>query len=315
MLSGRVLVTGGAGYLARGIYRRARRENWPCSFTCLSRDDHKHKLLQQLYPEVTCIRGDVAGDRDYLRAAFAGHNIVIHAAAAKHVDLSESQVFETHRVNVFGTQNALYAAADAMVNQFVLISTDKATMPVNTYGATKMLAERMCTEAALRGIVRATNVRYGNVIGSTGSVIPLFKKQLLEHGKLFLTSPDFTRFWMSVDEAVDLILIGLNHAAPGSTCIPFTKAMRMSDVAKAVGGDDVVVEVIGERPGERRNEYLIHSQESRHVIRRSRPEYYEILPSTGEAIEGNSFTLKSDFPSHWLEIEEMRHLIRDAEEI
>lgn len=315
MLNGKVLVTGGAGFLGRAIFRRARREHWPCSFTVFSRDDHKHKLLQQLYPEVTCIRGDIAGDRDYLKSAFSGHDIVIHAGAAKHVDLSESQAFETHRVNVVGTANCLFAAADALVNQFVLISTDKATMPVNTYGMTKALAERLCTEAALRGMVRANSVRYGNVVGSTGSVIPLFRKQLHEHGKVLLTNPEMTRFWMPVDEAIDLILLALNYASPGSTCVPLTKAMRMKDVAKALGGEDVKTEVIGERPGERKNEYLIHAQESTRVLKRFRPDFYEILPSTGEAVEANSYTLSSEYPSHWMTVGEMQSAIADSEEV
>lgn len=315
MLSGNICITGGAGFLGRGIFRRAKREHWPVQFSIISRDDHKHKILQQLYPEVTCIRGDVTGDIDYLKSAFVGHDIVIHAAACKHVDLSEANVFDTHRVNVVGTQQVLFAAAAAGVKQVVLISTDKATMPVNTYGMTKALAERMVTEIAIRGILRANSVRYGNVVGSTGSVIPLFRKQLHEQGKVFLTDPNMTRFWMSVDEAIDLILIALNHASPGSTSIPLTKAMRMSDVVKAIGGEDVEIEIIGERPGERKNEYLIHAQESIRVLKHFRPDFYEIMPSIVEGTEIGSFTLRSDMPSYWMEIDEMRRLIDDAEEV
>jgi UDP-N-acetylglucosamine 4,6-dehydratase len=315
MLSGRIFVTGGAGFLARGLYRRSQREHWPCTWTAFSRDDGKHVALQRQYPEVRCIRGDVAGDRDYLKAAIAGHDTVIHAAAVKYVDRAEFAVADTLRVNVHGSENVAYAALHAGIATVVGISTDKACRPVNLYGATKMAMERLFAEANDWGDTRFQLVRYGNVVGSTGSVIPMFKRQLEETGKVRVTNPAMTRFWMSVDEAIDVILLAVNHAQRGAVVVPSVRAMSMANLVSAVGAMRDQIEVIGERPGEKRHENLVHFEESVRVKRcwLEPNQHFELLPVGSPQVTEEPFTIVSNQPHEWVEPDEMRAMIADAE--
>lgn len=263
MLTGNVFVTGGAGFLARGLYARARRESWPCRFTAFSRDDHKHAALRRDFPEVRFVRGDVAGDADLLAAAMAGHQLVIHAAASKHVDLAEYAVWETQRNNVEGSMNVAWAAIAARVERVVAISTDKACHPVNTYGLTKGLMEKLLVEANQLGETVFTLTRYGNVIGSTGSVITVWKAMLAKDGFVTATDPDMTRFWLSVDQAVDLIDLAATAPA-GTITIPQLPALRMSDLRDwYLPGAEF--RYGGLRPGEKRFEELLTREEAPHA--------------------------------------------------
>ena len=311
MLTGKIFISGGAGFLARAIYRRARAEAWDCQFTAFSRDDSKHVALRKRYPEVVCVRGDVAGDRDYLAAAMRGHDLVIHAAATKYVDLAETNVFDTVRVNVHGSENVAWAAMAAGVTRVVGISTDKACQPVNVYGATKMVMERVFVEAdRLDSATEFTLCRYGNVIGSTGSVIPLFKTQLARDGHISITDPTMTRFWMSADDAVDTILYALNQAQHGSTVIPSPKASSIMDVVDAIGPCDF--RVVGIRPGEKLSEDLIHEQESVRAAKRY-PGFWELRPP-GEVVSSRQFRLNSSEADR-IPSAELAALIADAETI
>lgn len=255
-------MTGGAGYLARALYARAEREGWDVQFTAFSRDDSKHVPLMRRFPSVKCIRGDVAADRDVLAAAMQGHDYVIHMAAVKYVDLAESNVFDTVRVNVDGSRNVIMAAISARVTRAVGISTDKACEPVSVYGMTKAVMERMLIEGdRMASRTEFAVCRYGNVVGSTGSVIPLFRDQLARNGEITLTAPGMTRFWMGVDEAVDCILA--TFVAPrGATIIPIPRSMSLLDMVHAAVGDDVPIRVTGLRPGEKVHEQLIGLAES-----------------------------------------------------
>lgn len=261
MLTGRVFITGGAGFIGRALLERARREAWPARFTVFSRDDHKHAAMRRDYPEAAVIRGDVAGPLEHLAAAMAGHDTVIHAAANKHVDLSELNVAETIRNNVNGSLQVMQAAFQAGVGRLVGISTDKAAGPVNVYGATKFMMERAFIEGNRYGGPLVTCTRYGNVIGSSGSVLTVWRRQLAEGRPVTVTDPDMTRFWLTADQATSLILRAL-QADPGVVVVPLLPALRMGDLLAWVA-PGAEVKVIGLRPGERQHETLLTDEEGR----------------------------------------------------
>lgn len=262
MLEGRIFITGGAGYLARAIYQRAKDDGWPATFTCFSRDDGKHAQLVNRFPAVRCIRGDICQDTALLAAAMTGHDIVIHAAAVKYVDLAETNVLDTIRVNVDGSRNVFLAAHAAGIRRVIAISTDKACEPVNIYGGTKFAMERMVHECDRLGGTNFVAVRYGNVVGSTGSVIPKFKQQLAETGHVNITDPSMTRFWMSHHEAVDAV-VAARDIPRGTILIPACRAMSLEEmVAAAIGKASSLVRVVGPRPGEKRSESLVGAYEA-----------------------------------------------------
>lgn len=318
MLEGRIFVTGAAGFLGRALLRRAEREDWPCTFTGFSRDDAKHVAVMRRFPHIRFIRGDVGcTPLDLLAAAMRGHDLVIHAAAVKYVDLAETNVFDTVRVNVHGSENVALAAIAAGVPQVVGISTDKAAKPVNIYGATKMAMERLFVEADRMGTdTRFALCRYGNVVGSTGSVIPKFKEQLARTGEVLVTNPDMTRFWMGVEEAIDVIVLAATMASRGSTVIPIPKAATIMQVVHAAVGVEHV-RIVGTRPGEKLHEDLLGEEESVRAVRRDLEglSFYELQPP-GEPGDGRCFRLTSEDPEGGLmHAAELVELIRDAEAV
>lgn len=316
MLQGKWFVTGGSGFLARGIYRRAEHENWPCTFTCYSRDEEKQVKVAARYGDrVACILGDVR-DLHHMSGHMWDHDGVIHTAAVKFVPEAERNVLECVKVNVGGSQNVIRVAGKERVPKVVGISTDKACQPVNVYGMTKGLMERAFAEANRFGTrTRLVTVRYGNVIGSTGSIIPMFQQQLAEKGRVTVTDPDMTRFWLSIDQAIDLILLAMEQAEerPGAVFIPKCRAMRIGDLADLLAGG-APVDVIGARPGEKMHEALIHFQESTRV--EDMGDYYILEPVTTRQKAGQEgFTYSSQYPSAWVTPAEMAALIEDAKSL
>lgn len=326
------LITGGAGFLARAIYRRARRENWPTHFTCLSRDDAKHAALQARYPEVETVVGDVGlTSVENLTALMRGFDTVIHAAAWKYVDRGEHEARAVTETNVIGSMNVVEAAMRARVPHVLGISTDKAVAPVNNYGASKFLMERLFQQAAGQSDARFTLVRYGNVLGSTGSVAPMFMQWASEGRPIHLTDPDMTRFWMSPDEAVDTVVAGL-IAPNGSVTIPACRSMSMHDMAlMALGydGHDVLptdgrVEIVGVRPGEKRHEALVQPQESMRATRVPRPyggsardlppwQWLYIAAPDAPVVSEVAFEVTSNNPPlGWMGMGDMRAIVADA---
>ncbi len=311
----KVLITGGAGFLGRGILRRihhvgASHLDWEA--TIYSRDETKQDECARRYPSARYIIGDVK-DIDRLTVAMMGHDAVIHAAALKYIPQAELNATECVNVNVLGAYNVLRAARAAAIDRVVGISSDKAVQPVNVYGCTKMLMERLFADTwAFNDPTVFSCVRYGNVIGSTGSVIPLFQRQYAETGKVKITNPHMTRFWMSVDEAIDLIQLALEQASPGSVIVPMAQAMSIEDVAKAATKEDVEMEIIGERPGEKNDEMLIHYEESVRV--NMHQDHYELLPP-GNRVGEKPFTLSSSVPNRFMSIETMREMIANAQEV
>ena len=261
-LQGRILVTGGAGFLGRGILRRAAVEDWPCEFTIYSRDEQKQDLCKRKFPDAEYILGDIR-DTERLALAMRRHDFVIHAAALKYVPEAESNVSECVGINIDGTRSVIAAAHVARVPCTVLISTDKAVEPLNTYGMTKAIAERLMYEASEQlDDQKFVSVRYGNVIGSTGSVVPLFKYQHEQTGMVTITDPTMTRFWIGIDQAIDLIAFAAKSAHSGSVVVPTPMSLEISRLAQAVCGEDVKIKVIGTRPGERKHERLLSDAEA-----------------------------------------------------
>lgn len=317
-LSGRVFLAGGAGYLGRAIVRRAEREQWPCKFIIFSRDEEKQwQLLNRFGPQlVETYLGDV---RDYQALVTLMFQIdtVIDAAAIKYIPEAERNAWECVKVNVDGARNVARAAAHCNVPQTIFISTDKAVQPVNIYGMTKAIGERLFSESDLRWRERAsfTTVRYGNVIGSTGSVVQVFRQQMQKHQKVLLTDRRMTRFWMSADEAVDAILYALDHRRehPGSVFVPKCAAMEVGDLARIIAGDAPVDE-IGIRPGEKLHEHLLHAHETPRTL--DLGGYYAVQPATFRPDPNSTVTpYSSDNPDVWIAPETMRQLLADAETI
>lgn len=315
-LTGSICITGGSGFIARAIYRRASRESWPVQFTCLSRNEHAQDVVKQQFPEVSCLIGDVR-DKRRLLEAFSGCQTVLHAGALKRVPEGEIIPREVAETNIMGTMNVIDAAIESGVSRVVNISTDKAAKPINAYGIGKAMAERICS-CASTPITRFTSVRYGNVVGSTGSVIPLFQRQLQESGMVSVTDPKMTRFWMSYDEAIDCILFALGEdRVPGGVVVPRPRAMSLGALAACIAGDKV--RVIGSRPGEKVDEELIHYQESIRVIHHlgnsGHPPFYELTPvgyGNGGRMAVEPFTLASHSAKQ-IEPDEMLTMIHQAE--
>ncbi len=314
-----VFVTGGAGFLGRAILRVARDRHRDWRFTIYSRDEAKQAPVRAEFPNHNFILGDVR-DLDHLTTAMMGHDSVIHAAAFKYVPQAETQVAQAVAININGSMNVATAAMRARVEQVVGISTDKACRAINVYGLTKRVMERVFQEANDLTDTSFTSVRYGNVIGSTGSVIPMFIRQAKE-GRITLTNPNMTRFWLSVEEAVDLVFRALDQAHGGTILIPRIAATDMQTVAHActiiAGKPDTRYETIGHRHGEKVHEDLLAPEEVPYTLADyhvGQPRVmYLHAPTTGDAITDPPDGLyTSATPDHWLSVDRMAELIQES---
>ncbi len=279
-LSGAViLVTGGTGSFGQAFLRHVLAHHQPEKVVLFSRDEQKHFALQNQLPDkrVRYFIGDVR-DAARLSRALDGVDIVIHAAAMKHVSLAEYNPIEAIRTNIDGASNLVEAALERRVSHIVALSTDKAASPVNLYGATKLCMEKLLVAANSYAGGRKTRfdlVRYGNVVGSKGSVVPLFRTQR-EQGKLTVTEPSMTRFWIGMNRAIDLVLLALKDARGGEVLVPKLPACRVDVLAEAIA-PGVPVEVSGIRPGEKLHETLITADEARNVVELD--QHFVIRPS------------------------------------
>lgn len=317
----RILITGGAGFLARGIFRYLEQTESPARVTVYSRDEHKQHELRARYPHARTVLGDVR-DIDRLRTVMAGHDVVIHAAAVKHIPEAERDVSQAIAVNVTGSYNVALAAIQSGVSNVVGISTDKVSSPRNAYGMTKALMERTFQEfARLAPDVRFTTVRYGNVVSSSGSVIPLFREQIKNDNCVKLTSMSMTRFWISVFDAIMLIdaaLTDSNHN--GGVYVNHCAAMTIHDVAQTVwrmmgNSGNVPTRVIGVRPGEKLHECLYDGYEAPYRLDTQWADTTVIPPVlqlVGEPPRFNAHEYVSSHPVRWLMHEEMHELIDDS---
>ncbi len=283
MLNGKsILITGGTGSFGKAFVKRVL-EKYPDvkRLVIFSRDEQKQfQMAQEIpdaqYPMVRYFIGDV---RDYerLKMALKGIDIVIHAAAMKHVHIAEYNPMECIKTNIMGAENLIRACLESDVEKVVALSTDKAAAPINLYGATKLASDKLFIAANnIKGSKKIdfSVVRYGNVMGSNGSVIPFFLKKKQE-GILPITSPDMTRFNISLEEGVDMVLYALGNAWGGEIFVPKIPSYRIMDVAQAIG-PDCEHRVIGIRPGEKIHEEMITVSDS--FCTYDIDTYYAILP-------------------------------------
>ena len=312
-----ILLTGGTGSFGNAFVELMT-SKWPSAvIRVYSRDELKQSEMQARFAGNDNLRyfiGDIR-NRSRLTRAANGADIIVHAAAMKQVPACEYNPFEAVQTNVLGAQHIVDAAIDAGVAQVIALSTDKAVNPVNLYGATKLCEEKIIVQGnayAAQSHTRLACVRYGNVVGSRGSVVPLFRRQLAE-GRLTITDVRMTRFWITLPEAVDLVMFGLEKMTGGEIFIPKIPSMRVTDLADAMA-PDLPHEVIGIRPGEKLHEVLLTSDEARHSI--DAGDVYVVLPEhpwwtdeprwmTGKPVD-ESFTYSSDNNDWWLDTDELR---------
>ena len=278
-----ILITGGTGSLGKALTKRIL-EEFPAvkRLVIFSRDEQKQFQMAQeysekKYPSIRYFIGDVR-DRERLERAMEGIDYVIHAAAMKHVHLAEYNPSECIKTNVGGAENVIYACIKAGVERVVALSTDKACAPINLYGATKLTSDKLFIAANnIKGgrQLRFSVVRYGNVMGSNGSVIPFFIKKRRE-GFLPITDPNMTRFNISLDGGVDMVFHALDTAWGGELFVPKIPSYKIVDVANAVA-PDVEQKVIGIRPGEKIHEEMITASDSFNTYDLGK--YYTILPT------------------------------------
>ena len=320
-----VLVTGGTGSFGKAFVRTVlARYPQVKRLVIYSRDELKQFEMQQLfprsdYPALRYFLGDVR-DEDRLRRALEGIDIVVHAAALKQVPAAEYNPFECIKTNVLGAQNLIEACLDSQVERVVALSTDKAAAPINLYGATKLCSDKLFVAA--NNVIgnrdlRFSVVRYGNVMGSRGSVIPFFMAKKNE-GVLPITDQRMTRFNISLQEGVEMVLWSIENARGGEVLVPKIPSYRIGDVATAVA-PDAKQEVIGIRPGEKIHEEMITASDSFNTV--DMGDYYAILPVGAEyTVEqycrdhGGSpvepgFAYNSGDNDDFLTVEQLRELI------
>jgi UDP-N-acetylglucosamine 4,6-dehydratase len=320
-LSGKtVLLTGGTGSFGTAFVTEII-ERWPTATVRIySRDELKQSELQTRFAghdQLRFLIGDVR-NRGRLTRAAEGADILIHAAAMKQVPACEYNPFEAVQTNVLGSQHVVDAAIDAGVGRVVALSTDKAVNPVNLYGATKLCEEKIVVQGnayAAQSETRLACVRYGNVVGSRGSVVPLFRQQA-EAGLLTITDERMTRFWITLHEAVELVLFALEHLAGGEVFVPKIPSMRVVDLAEAMA-PGVPRKVVGIRPGEKLHEVLLTEDEARHSI--DTGDVYVVLPEhpwwsdmstwRGGRNLPERFTYNSGTNDRWLSADELCALV------
>ncbi|MEW6428678.1 MAG: UDP-N-acetylglucosamine 4,6-dehydratase (inverting) [Thermodesulfobacteriota bacterium] len=314
-----ILVTGGTGSFGKHFCRTLLDSCEVGTVRIFSRDELKQHEMRIEFDDDERLRfliGDVR-DGDRLRRAMEGVDYVVHAAALKQVPACEYNPFEAVKTNIHGAQNVIDAAIDTGVAKVVALSTDKAVNPVNLYGATKLCSDKLFIQGNAYAGNRATRfacVRYGNVIGSRGSVIPVFLKQR-QSGRLTVTDPRMTRFWITLEQAVELVLKGFQHMQGGEIFVPRIPSMRITDLAEAIA-PECRIEITGIRPGEKLHEALTGEDEGRHTL--SYHGMYVIMPSLSWWERKNyvdaekmpeNFVYTSDANDEWLSVEELRAIV------
>lgn len=292
-----ILIIGGTGALGKTLTKRYHKSN---KIIILSRDEHKHVRMQRDFPEALYCIGDVK-DKDSLFQAINEYkpNIVINTAALKHVPVCESNPYESVKTNIVGHKNLIdsISVCNHQIETLIFVSTDKACAPINVYGQCKAISERLYIDYANKqSDIKVCLCRYGNVLESTGSVIPFFKS-LLEKGEdsLPITHKDMTRFLLTLDEAVDLIEWSYRHeSSHGKIVIPKIKALKITDIAKSIGRayghQDIRLNFIGVRPGEKLHEAMISETESFRV-----EDYKSYFMITDSIINNTPWVFSSDW--------------------
>lgn len=322
-----LLITGGTGSFGKAFVKRVL-EAYPTlkRVVVFSRDELKQWEMQQSFPknkfpQLRFFLGDVR-DSARLKRALEGVDTVVHAAALKQVPAAEYNPIEFINTNVLGSENVVQACLDTDVQRVVALSTDKAAAPINLYGATKLCSDKLFIAANnIRGSrdLRFSVVRYGNVMGSRGSVIPYFLQQA-SSGVLPITDPEMTRFNISLDDGVDMVIWAINNALGGELLVPKIPSYRITDVAEAIG-PSCEKPVVGIRPGEKIHEEMITSSDSFYTI--DLGNYFSIVPSDGSLLDSYrkskiifskvppGFAYNSGTNPEFLSVEQLRRLIID----
>jgi UDP-N-acetylglucosamine 4,6-dehydratase len=322
-----VLVTGGTGSFGKKFVEIMLREYHPSKIIIYSRDELKQHEMRNSgfdHPSLRYFIGDVR-DKDRLRRAFHGVNIVVHAAALKQVPACEYNPMEAIKTNILGSSNVIDAALDMGVEKVMALSTDKAVNPVNLYGATKLSAEKLFVQSNAyvgSGATRFSCVRYGNVVGSRGSVVPVFLRQR-QNGAITITDERMTRFWISLEQGVRFVIRCIEQMYGGEVFVPKIPSMKVIDLARAVA-PNAEIAIIGIRPGEKLHEVLISEDEARTTVEME--DMYVVQPAErfwrlnenhewekiGNLLE-DGFRYTSKDNKDWLTIEQISAIIAPFE--
>ena len=321
-----VLVTGGTGSFGKKFIKILLEERQPKKVIVFSRDDLKQHEMQVGGYNQENLRyfiGDIR-DRERLLRAMHGVDIVVHAAALKQVPACEYNPMEAIKTNIMGTANVVEAALDAGVKKVLMVSTDKAVSPANLYGATKLAAEKLTIQSnayAGGSATRFSCVRYGNVVGSRGSIVPLFLNQR-SSGKVTITDDRMTRFWLSLDQGVRFVIACIEQMEGGEVFVPKIPSTKVIDLARAIA-PEAEINIIGIRPGEKVHEMLISEDEARHTIEMDN--MFVVQPAEaiwfgyswqnkGKLLD-EGFTYSRDNNSEWLDVEGIKKYIAPFEEL
>ncbi len=315
----KILVTGGTGSFGKQFIKTVLQDHEPEKVVILSRDELKQSNMRTELGDDERLRfflGDVR-DRNRLLRAMNEIDVVVHAAALKQVDTAEHNPFEFVATNITGSQNVIEACLDAGVRRIVALSTDKASSPINLYGATKLVADKLFQAAnSYSGSqdTRFSVVRYGNVLGSRGSVVPYFKDLVSRGAPLPITDERMTRFWITLDAAVRFVINSFDSMSGGEIFVPKLPSMKIADLAEAIApGHPTVESEI--RPGEKLHEEMISIDDSRRTLEMH--DRYVILPTihdwridtSGAEAVADGFSYRSDTNTQWLSAESLRELI------
>jgi len=317
-----ILVTGGTGSFGKKFVETVLRNCQPDRLIIFSRDELKQfEMAQEFSPEeYGCLRyfiGDVR-DKERLYRACRGVDCIVHAAAMKQVPASEYNPTEAIKTNIYGAQNIINVASDVGVQNVVALSTDKAVSPINLYGATKLASDKLFIAAnAFATGPKYSVVRYGNVMGSRGSVIPFFIKKR-EEGVLPITDPRMTRFWISLEQGISMVFHALENSAGGEIFVPKIPSMRITDLAEAIA-PGCKTKVVGIRPGEKLHECMIPREEARNTV--DTGDGYVLLPDTGmftyrgdiskASRVSDEFEYSSDTNDQWISVQELRTTLKE----
>ena len=319
-----ILVTGGTGSFGMEFVRTVLERHNPERIVVFSRDELKQYDMRMTLGEDARVRyflGDIR-DRDRLNMALRGVEYVVHAAALKQVDTAEYNPMEFVKTNILGSENVIQASINCGVKKVVALSTDKASSPANLYGATKLTADKLFVSSnhyAVDGGTRFSVVRYGNVMGSRGSVIPFFRRLAAAGEPLPITDPRMTRFWITLPQAVDFVVSSFDDMSGGELYVPRIPSMHVMDLAEAIAPGAETVEV-GIRPGEKLHEEMISAEDARRTVRRD--DRYVVQPTlamwggfheaAGEPVP-DGFAYSSDANDQWLTIEALRQMLADLD--